>query len=57
MGLLERQPMVGQERPPDGDLGERPGGRVALLEEPRRHRPDDDLVGGNAAPSREGHSE
>ena len=39
--LLEGERVLGQDRPPDRDLGDRGGGGVTLLEQPRRQRSDE----------------
>ena len=43
--LLERERVLGQDRPADGDLGDRGGGRSTLLEQPGRQRADEEATG------------
>src|ERR1019366_9743546 len=57
LGLLEDQRMAGQGGSSEEDLGDRQGGRVALLDEPRRDRPDEDPAGRNPLAPGEGRPE
>ena len=57
VGLHERERVIGVELTPHGDLGDGPGGRGGLVDDPCRQGPDRDLRGRDAVGLREGDRE